>query len=140
MVPIREPKTYSILLADDLTLVREGLAALCEAQPHFRVVGQCSEGAAALRMMAGSAMLINNRRNIPSKGRRRSRLLKRGIPSRRQCYSARRIRGLWPSRQRKNTNQRRNSIQRDLRLRIKGHGETRREQPSPPIVESEAPD
>jgi len=26
MVPIREPKTYSILLADDLTLVREGLA------------------------------------------------------------------------------------------------------------------
>jgi len=51
MVPIREPKTYSILLADDLTLVREGLAALCEAQPQFRVVGQCSEGAAALRMM-----------------------------------------------------------------------------------------
>ena len=51
MVPIREPKTYSILLADDLTLVREGLAALCEAQPQFRVIGQCSEGAAALRMM-----------------------------------------------------------------------------------------
>ena len=51
MVPIREPKTYSILLADDLTLVREGLAALCEAQPQFRVVGQCSEGVAALRMM-----------------------------------------------------------------------------------------
>ena len=51
MVPIREPKTYSILLADDLTLVREGLAALCEAQPQFRVIGQCSEGGAALRMM-----------------------------------------------------------------------------------------
>src|SRR5258708_16280287 len=51
MVPIREPKTFSILLADGLTLVREGLAALCEAQPHFRVVGQCSEGVAALRMM-----------------------------------------------------------------------------------------
>ena len=51
MVPIREPKTYSILLADELTLVREGLAALCNAQPHFRVVGQCSEGAAALRMI-----------------------------------------------------------------------------------------
>ncbi len=49
MVPIREPKTYSILLADDLTLVREGLAALCESQPHYRVVGQCSEGAVALR-------------------------------------------------------------------------------------------
>ncbi len=51
MVPIREPKTYSILLADDLTLVREGLAALCASQPHLRVVGQCSEGAVALRMI-----------------------------------------------------------------------------------------
>jgi DNA-binding NarL/FixJ family response regulator len=51
MVPIRELKTYSILLADDLTLVREGLAALCESQPHLRIVGQCSEGAAALRII-----------------------------------------------------------------------------------------
>jgi DNA-binding NarL/FixJ family response regulator len=51
MVPIREPKTYSILLADDLTLVREGLAALCEAQPQYKVVGQCSEGAVALRLI-----------------------------------------------------------------------------------------
>lgn len=51
MVPIREPKTYSVLLADDLTLVREGIAALCNAQPHFKVVGQFSEGAAALRMI-----------------------------------------------------------------------------------------
>jgi len=51
MVPIREPKTYSILLADDLTLVREGLAALCESQPRFRVVGQCAEGVVALRLI-----------------------------------------------------------------------------------------
>jgi DNA-binding NarL/FixJ family response regulator len=51
MVPVREPKRYSILLADDLTLVREGLAALCEAQPNLRVVGQCSEGTVALRMI-----------------------------------------------------------------------------------------
>jgi DNA-binding NarL/FixJ family response regulator len=51
MVPILEPKTYSVLLADDLTLVREGLAALCNAQPHYKVVGQFSEGAAALRMI-----------------------------------------------------------------------------------------
>lgn len=78
MVPIREPKTYSIFLADELTLVREGLAALCVAQgfgalqapaqsgtpaagqasaalapaaPRFKVVGQCSEGAAALRFI-----------------------------------------------------------------------------------------
>jgi DNA-binding NarL/FixJ family response regulator len=51
MVPIREPQTYSILLADDLTLVREGLAALCSAQPAFRVIGQCSEGVVALRLI-----------------------------------------------------------------------------------------
>ena len=51
MVPVREPKTYSILLADELTLVREGLAALCDAQPYFRVVGQCSDGSSALRMI-----------------------------------------------------------------------------------------
>ena len=51
MVPIREPKTYSIVLADELTLVREGLASLCQAYAHFRVVGQCSEGVVALRMI-----------------------------------------------------------------------------------------
>jgi len=51
MVPIREPKTYSILLADDMALVREGLAALCDAQPHLKVIGQCSEGVVALRMI-----------------------------------------------------------------------------------------
>ena len=51
MVPVREPKTYSIVLADELTLVREGLAALCDAQPHFRVVGQCALGSVALRLI-----------------------------------------------------------------------------------------
>ena len=55
MVPIRVPKTYSVLLADELTLVREGLAALCESTsgegPRFKIVGQCSEGAAALRLI-----------------------------------------------------------------------------------------
>ena len=51
MVPVREPKTYSILLADDLTLVREGLAALCQAQAQYKVVAQCAEGAAALRLI-----------------------------------------------------------------------------------------
>jgi DNA-binding NarL/FixJ family response regulator len=49
MVPIREPKTHTILLADDLTLVREGLAALCQLSSQFVVVAQCSQGAAALR-------------------------------------------------------------------------------------------
>jgi len=51
MGPIREPQTYSILLADDLTLVREGLAALCNATPQYKVIGQCSQGAVALRMI-----------------------------------------------------------------------------------------
>jgi DNA-binding NarL/FixJ family response regulator len=51
MVPIREPKTYSILLADEMTLVREGLAALCAAHPQYRVVGQASDGTTALRMI-----------------------------------------------------------------------------------------
>jgi DNA-binding NarL/FixJ family response regulator len=51
MVPIRERKTYSVLLADDLTLVREGLAALCATHSQFKVVGQCSEGVAALRLI-----------------------------------------------------------------------------------------
>ncbi|MEP6961571.1 MAG: response regulator transcription factor [Acidobacteriota bacterium] len=51
MVPIREPKKYTILLADDLTLVREGLAALCNNQLGYRVIGQFSEGVAALRMI-----------------------------------------------------------------------------------------
>jgi hypothetical protein len=46
MVPARAPKTYSILLADPLTLVREALAALCQAQPQYRVVDQCGDGAA----------------------------------------------------------------------------------------------
>ena len=51
MVPIRERKPYSVLLADDLTLVREGLAALCATHAQYRVVGQCSEGTAALRLI-----------------------------------------------------------------------------------------
>ena len=41
----------SLVLADDHGIVREGLAALCEAQPEISVVGQCSDGAAALEMI-----------------------------------------------------------------------------------------
>jgi DNA-binding NarL/FixJ family response regulator len=51
MVPARAPKTYSILLAHPLTLVREGLAALCQAQPQYRVVAQCAAGATALQLI-----------------------------------------------------------------------------------------
>ena len=51
MVPIRERKAYSILLADDQTLLRESLAVLCESRRDFKVTWQCSEGAAALRFI-----------------------------------------------------------------------------------------
>jgi len=54
MVPARAPKTYSILLAHPLTLVREGLAALCQAQPQYCVVDQCSDGATAIRLIEAS--------------------------------------------------------------------------------------
>src|ERR1700685_2611815 len=51
MVSVRALKTYSILLAHPLTLVREGLAALCQAQAQYRVADQCSDGATALRLI-----------------------------------------------------------------------------------------
>jgi DNA-binding NarL/FixJ family response regulator len=51
MVPTRAPRTYSILLADAMMMVREGLAALCQAQPEYRVVDQCSDGLTALRLV-----------------------------------------------------------------------------------------
>jgi two-component system response regulator NreC len=34
-----------------MRLVREGLAALCQAEPRYRVVNQCSDGATALRLI-----------------------------------------------------------------------------------------
>ena len=54
MFPAKAPKTYSILLAHALTMVREGLAALCQAQPQYRVAYQCSDGATALRLIKSS--------------------------------------------------------------------------------------
>lgn len=41
----------SIVFADDHCIVREGFAALCEARPEFSVVGQCSDGLAAVEMI-----------------------------------------------------------------------------------------
>lgn len=37
----------SVVLADELTLFRDGLAAICEQTQQYRVVGQCADGAAA---------------------------------------------------------------------------------------------
>ncbi|HYP08358.1 MAG TPA: response regulator transcription factor [Bryobacteraceae bacterium] len=48
-MPVK-PK-ISILLAEELALVREGIAGLCEASGSFQVAGQCADGAAALELL-----------------------------------------------------------------------------------------
>jgi DNA-binding NarL/FixJ family response regulator len=40
-----------LVLADELTLLREGLAAICHLSPRCEVIGQCADGAAALRLI-----------------------------------------------------------------------------------------
>ena len=47
-VPSAETAEVEILIADELTLVREGLAVLCNSSPGFRVVSQVGSGTAAL--------------------------------------------------------------------------------------------
>lgn len=44
-------KKFTIVLAEELALVREGIARLCEANGCFRVAGQSADGAAALDML-----------------------------------------------------------------------------------------
>jgi two-component system response regulator NreC len=41
----------TLLIADELTLVREGLAAICAASGRFEVVAECGDGGAALRLI-----------------------------------------------------------------------------------------
>jgi len=41
---------YTVLLADDHTLVREGLKLLIESEPSFTVTGECSNGLDAIRL------------------------------------------------------------------------------------------
>ncbi len=40
-----------VVIADDHAMVREGIAALCAAQPGIEVAGQCSDGETALTMI-----------------------------------------------------------------------------------------
>lgn len=40
----------NILLADDHNIVRQGLRALLESEPHFRLVGEASDGIEAVRL------------------------------------------------------------------------------------------
>jgi DNA-binding NarL/FixJ family response regulator len=45
-----ESEQLTLVLADDHAIVREGIAALC-ASHGFRILGQCSDGAAAVEMI-----------------------------------------------------------------------------------------
>lgn len=45
-------KTLKFVIADDHEIVREGIAALCAAQPEIEVAGQCADGYSALDMIA----------------------------------------------------------------------------------------
>src|SRR4249920_3390455 len=44
-------KAVSIVLADDHSIVREGLAAFCDARPELHIVGQSADGLAAVEMI-----------------------------------------------------------------------------------------
>lgn len=41
----------TVVIADDHTIVREGIAALCASNPELTVVGQCSDGEAAIDLI-----------------------------------------------------------------------------------------
>ena len=41
----------SIVLADDHTIVREGIAAILSAEPDFKIVGQAADGEQAFEMI-----------------------------------------------------------------------------------------
>jgi DNA-binding NarL/FixJ family response regulator len=50
-VRMQEPRSVSILLAEEHALVREGIAAFCESQPQYHVVAQCGEGEQAQKLV-----------------------------------------------------------------------------------------
>jgi DNA-binding NarL/FixJ family response regulator len=43
-----EASTNTIVLAEELAMIREGIAQVCEREDGYQVVAQCSDGAAAL--------------------------------------------------------------------------------------------
>ena len=48
---MKESRETTVVLVDDHAIVREGIAALCSAN-GMRILGQCSEGIAAVEMIA----------------------------------------------------------------------------------------
>lgn len=49
--PAMQVSRLRVVLGDELTLLREGLAAICDLSPRCEVVGQCSDGDTALRLI-----------------------------------------------------------------------------------------
>lgn len=49
--PLIQESRIRLVLGDELTLFREGLAAICDQSPRCEVVGQCSDGMRALRLI-----------------------------------------------------------------------------------------
>ena len=48
-------KTYRIVIAEDHTILREGLKALLSAQPNLKVVGEAEDGLTAVRCVHEAA-------------------------------------------------------------------------------------
>lgn len=48
---MNDTKPITVVIADDHAIVREGVAALCGNSAELKVVGQCSDGEAALEMI-----------------------------------------------------------------------------------------
>ncbi len=48
---MRRPGRISIVLADDHSIVREGIAAFCQSKPEFNIVGQCGDGLTAVELI-----------------------------------------------------------------------------------------
>jgi DNA-binding NarL/FixJ family response regulator len=46
-----EPKTVTIIVGEELALIREAIAELCRSQLACDVIGQCSDGTSALRLI-----------------------------------------------------------------------------------------
>ncbi len=48
---MNQGKPISVVIADDHTIVREGIAALCATNPELAVIGQCADGETAIDMI-----------------------------------------------------------------------------------------
>jgi DNA-binding NarL/FixJ family response regulator len=51
----QQNRPISIVLADDHSIVREGLAAFCDARPDLHIAGQCADGLAAVELIKSVA-------------------------------------------------------------------------------------